>query len=358
MYNGPRSNAKVEGCAFSGNSASKGGGMCNHKNSIPITNCTFTGNSAYFGGGMYNYHSSRTTITNCTIGDNSASNGPAVACNSYRQSYPCTVTMVNCIVWNGSDWLWNNDSSTIDVNYSDVEGGWPDVGNIDADPCFVDSDANDYHLLPDSPCINAGDPAGDYSGQTDMDGESRVMLGRVDMGADEFNPFEARFVVVNKERIDRTIFEYDCVVVLENVSRFAVRNVRLELVKASENMTLIEPNVRFGDIVIGPGLSAAGNDTCTFRVDRAQLIEPAEIIWWSACRIAGDGGPTMEHTASSLVFLEPPDCGEGEVDYEELAELARLWLWKGRPGSIPEDTIKDGTINLADFAELAGKWKK
>ena len=50
------------------------------------------------------------------------------------------------------------------------------------------------------------------------------------------------------------------------------------------------------------------------------------------------------------IIKEDPDS--------ELAELARLWLWKGRPGSIPEDTIKDGTINLADFAELAGKWKK
>ena len=33
--------------------------------------------------------------------------------------------------------------------------------------------------------MNAGDPAGDYSGQKDIDGEPRVMLGRIDIGVDE-----------------------------------------------------------------------------------------------------------------------------------------------------------------------------
>jgi hypothetical protein len=71
---------------------------------------------------------------------------------------------------------------------------WGD-GNIDADPCFVELgywDVNgvwvegDYHLLPNSPCIDAGDP--DYvagPNETDLDGKPRVMGGRVDMGAYE-----------------------------------------------------------------------------------------------------------------------------------------------------------------------------
>jgi hypothetical protein len=60
-------------------------------------------------------------------------------------------------------------------------------GNIDADPCFVDADNGDYHLLFTSPCIDAGDP--DYilsPGEKDIDGEPRVIGGRVDMGVDEF----------------------------------------------------------------------------------------------------------------------------------------------------------------------------
>ncbi|MDH4242034.1 MAG: LamG domain-containing protein, partial [Phycisphaerae bacterium] len=46
----------------------------------------------------------------------------------------------------------------------------------------------DYHLLAGSPCINAGDP--DYvpePNETDLDGKPRVIGGRIDMGAYEFN---------------------------------------------------------------------------------------------------------------------------------------------------------------------------
>jgi hypothetical protein len=45
-----------------------------------------------------------------------------------------------------------------------------------------------YHLLPVSPCINAGDP--DYAAEpneTDLDGNPRVIGGRIDMGAYELN---------------------------------------------------------------------------------------------------------------------------------------------------------------------------
>ncbi|MHC4890517.1 MAG: LamG-like jellyroll fold domain-containing protein, partial [Planctomycetota bacterium] len=44
-----------------------------------------------------------------------------------------------------------------------------------------------YHLLPDSPCINAGDP--NYiaePNETDLDGLPRVIGGRIDMGAYEY----------------------------------------------------------------------------------------------------------------------------------------------------------------------------
>jgi len=53
---------------------------------------------------------------------------------------------------------------------------------------YPDVNTPDYHLLPGSPCINAGDP--DYvaePGETDLDGKPRVIGGRIDMGAYEFN---------------------------------------------------------------------------------------------------------------------------------------------------------------------------
>jgi len=191
------SSPTVEGCTFSSNSASSGGGMRNYYGSMPtVKACTFIGNSADAGGGMFNEDNSSPTVNNCTFTDNNAPNGPAMACDSYWQSHPSTVTIVNSIVWNGLEWLWNNDRSTITITYSDVQGGWIGTGNINADPCFADAghwDPNglwvdgDYHLQIRSSCINAGDP--NYvpePNETDLDGKPRVIGGRIDMGAYEF----------------------------------------------------------------------------------------------------------------------------------------------------------------------------
>jgi parallel beta-helix repeat protein len=49
----------------------------------------------------------------------------------------------------------------------------------------VDDPIEDFHLKPSSPCVNAGDPSGVYTGETDIDFEARVTSDDVDMGADE-----------------------------------------------------------------------------------------------------------------------------------------------------------------------------
>ena len=73
-----------------------------------------------------------------------------------------------------------------EVSYSNVRGGYGGVGNIDSDPMFLSAD--DYHISLESPCVNAGNP--NYVGganEVDIDGEPRVINGRVDMGADELD---------------------------------------------------------------------------------------------------------------------------------------------------------------------------
>jgi hypothetical protein len=64
------------------------------------------------------------------------------------------------------------DISLVSISYNDVFGnvsnydGIPDPtgenGNISENPQFVDGDPYDYHLQPNSPCIDAGDPGGPY----------------------------------------------------------------------------------------------------------------------------------------------------------------------------------------------------
>ena len=95
----------------------------------------------------------------------------------------------NTIVWNR---IRHSFCEPVDVEYSDVEGGWPGTGNLDADPLFVDAENGDLRLAPGSPCIDAGDPAREANG-LDLSGNPRWLDGsldramRVDMGAFEFD---------------------------------------------------------------------------------------------------------------------------------------------------------------------------
>ena len=75
------------------------------------------------------------------------------------------------------------------ISYSDVQGGLASTGftdggnNITDDPGFA---PGDYHLPLGSPCIDTGSNAAAAGITTDIDGDSRVMNGTVDMGADEY----------------------------------------------------------------------------------------------------------------------------------------------------------------------------
>jgi parallel beta-helix repeat protein len=103
--------------------------------------------------------------------------------------------ITNCIVWGN----WDNKSPQVvdcTASYSCIEGDpvYTGNGNINTDPCFVNTtDTNNYHLDPNSACIDAGDPNFEAGpNEVDIDWEERVFDGnengikRVDMGADEF----------------------------------------------------------------------------------------------------------------------------------------------------------------------------
>ena len=185
MYNDD-SVSTIDHCTFLGNRAndSAGGVYTWIGSDSIITNCVFSGNRAMLGGGMRNRHSA-VIINNCTFNGNTSD-----ALNNVNAD----LTMKDCIVW---DSIQESGSGTVTVSYCDVVGGHAGTGNLDEDPLFVDADGvdgevgtadDDLHLDSDSPCVDAGDPNGNYSGQSDMDGQDRVAYDAVDMGADEVFP--------------------------------------------------------------------------------------------------------------------------------------------------------------------------
>jgi parallel beta-helix repeat protein len=138
MDNSDLSHPTVTNCAFIGNSADEGGGMLNWESNATITNCAFIGNSADEGGAMNNWISGP-AIANCTFSGNSA----ALTGRTMYNSGTSDPRLVSCILWGNSGAgpeIHNDGTSSADVSYSDVEGGWPGPGanNIDADPCFAD----------------------------------------------------------------------------------------------------------------------------------------------------------------------------------------------------------------------------
>lgn len=198
----------VANCVVTGNVSGAGGGGLDQCKQV--TNCMITGNRAGENGGGL---SECREVYNCTlVGNFAAGKGGAVYCRSYFNR------IINCIIWDNSSvggriyaaYSYQGPSQTpywsFFMAYNDIQGGrdavvtepacqvlW-DLGNLDEVPRFIKSGGwssqmtwvpGEYYLLPNSPCIDVGDPNRDYGGQTDIDGEPRVSGDQVDIGADE-----------------------------------------------------------------------------------------------------------------------------------------------------------------------------
>ena len=192
------SSPTISNCTITNNRAAspekdkgRGGGIYCRNSSPTITNSTISYNTAVsyyrpiyispggdvygYGGGIFCDVQSAVTISNCTIiGNNARADGGAIAI------WSGSATVTNSVIWNNSI---SQIAGPVTAAYSNIEGGWLGEGNINIDPLLT----WDGHLQAASPCINAGDPC--YvpaPDETDIDGESRISYGRLDMGSDEF----------------------------------------------------------------------------------------------------------------------------------------------------------------------------
>jgi len=177
----------------------QGGRLVTH-NYPALTHCIIAGNGQHGvsglppGGGI-------PTITNCTI-----------AANEGQGISSLQPAIMNSIVYyNSAGSIQIQGDAPATVTFTDVQGGWPGEGNIDAAPCFAEpgfrslnatpddpSDdfwvRGDYHLRSQagrwdpkslswvqdvltSPCIDAGNPVSDWTAEPPPNG------ARINMGA-------------------------------------------------------------------------------------------------------------------------------------------------------------------------------
>ncbi len=182
--------SRLINCEFTGNSSSyptpgaTGGAVVMAASRVEIGNCLFIGNSSNYSGGAIGVQVSHVVVNNSTMVFNSAQEGNAVSCDYLGR--PSYVRINNCILWDADGELWNNDNSDIEVDYSDIKGGWTGTGsnNIDIDPqfCSMPNDGGDgwgvgsdyfgnLHLTIDSPCIDGGNNLAVLSDSMDLDGD-------------------------------------------------------------------------------------------------------------------------------------------------------------------------------------------
>jgi hypothetical protein len=181
-------------------SSAFGGGLyqCDgfiHHNVISNNRALGSGAGDAYGGGMYDCNGA---IQNNIIANNSAASisspyssaggGGMASCDGYiinntlyansvfgsfgavgGNLYSCGGVIANNIIWIGGFYSSSTPSYCCIRDWS--EGG---IGNISLDPLFVDASNGDFHLLPNSPCIDMGGSVNLYY---DLDGNARPLDG-------------------------------------------------------------------------------------------------------------------------------------------------------------------------------------
>lgn len=207
---------------FVGNHAQYGGGYyfdggqptsSSTASSNLVWRCVFFNNSADFGGGVYallrpttisGTNLSFANVTSSVLAYNTAtasSPGYHVSTvsgilkvtvqdstfvrNPVASSSAATLEIVNSIFWDMPA-PYSGSIGSAKVSYSDVQWStvYPGVGNIMADPLFVEALGGDFHITAASPCRAKG---ATILG-ADFEGDPRPINSPSDIGADQLHP--------------------------------------------------------------------------------------------------------------------------------------------------------------------------
>ncbi len=189
--------------------AGEGGGVCIRGDSVPVTltNHIIAHNSATRdGGGVYIFDSPAVKLINNTLSNNNQGGGQeGVAL--LRSSLPSMqVTLVNNIIAGHSVAITVASGCAAALSHNDyysntinVYGQSAGATDLTLNPQFVNWAAGDYHLVEESPLVDAGDNS--VKVPHDFEGQVRPGGQGIDIGADEFPRYSIYLPVVMRNTL-------------------------------------------------------------------------------------------------------------------------------------------------------------
>ena len=173
----------LEDCIISGNTAGGDGGgiLFDDADGAKLTRVAVVDNHAFGYIGGIDISGTTAVLTNVTVSGNTSGNGGGVGVSVGGHA-----NIVNSIVWDNSGDEVMLQEGTATVSFSDIEGGYEGIGNIDEVPLFtsVNPQGGIYTLLENSPCIDAGTADTDSNGVDDIASYYGIAP---DMGAFEYS---------------------------------------------------------------------------------------------------------------------------------------------------------------------------
>ncbi len=159
------SDCTVSSNRFIGNEGDGGAGIALYESSTIALHNTLSGNHSTVQGGALYLNGSSMFLSHATLQGNTAGStgGGVYATDS-------TINGDSCIIWGNSapvgSQIHQTGGSTVEFDYSDVQGGWQGIGNLNTDPLFVAGPLGSFYLsqqaagqTQNSPCLDSGDPA-------------------------------------------------------------------------------------------------------------------------------------------------------------------------------------------------------